>query len=105
MERLSSDHKIISVKIHLTLHNSKKQTNQALWHNWSLPANNDIRNDYSVTVRNGLDSLEETPKRHLPNDEYENFVITHLEAEAEYKLTETNQKTYLGFEISFGKMG
>ena len=37
-----------------------------------------------VTVRNSLQEISET---HTPNDEYENFITTHMEAAAECILT------------------
>ena len=33
-----------------------------------------------VTVRNKFDTLQEISERHIPNDEFENFVTTHMEA-------------------------
>ena len=36
-----------------------------------------------VTIKNKFDILQETPERHSPNDEYENFVTAHIEAVAE----------------------
>ena len=46
------------------------------------PHSPNISNKYMVTIRNKLDSLQETSKRHILNDEYENFVITEIEAAA-----------------------
>ena len=37
---------------------------------------------YSITVRNKFDILQETSERHTPNDKYENFTSVHLEAAA-----------------------
>ena len=41
----------------------------------------DIRDKYALTLRDKFDALQE--KSPAPNDEYENFVIVHLEAAAE----------------------
>ena len=35
-----------------------------------------------ITVGNKFNSFQATFERHTPNDEYENFVTTHLEAAA-----------------------
>ena len=45
-------------------------------------ANCDIRNHYLVIVRNKFRSVQVISKRHTPNDEYEKFIITSLEAAA-----------------------
>ena len=42
-----------------------------------------IVNQYTVTVINKFDTLEETFERDTPKDEYENFVSTHIKAAAE----------------------
>ena len=36
-----------------------------------------------LTPRNKFDALQEMPETPTVNDEYENFIIAHLEAEAE----------------------
>ena len=51
-------------------------------YNWSLLYNSDIRN--TITVRNNFNTLQETFERHVPNDDYVNFVTVHLEAAIEY---------------------
>ena len=45
--------------------------------------NSDISNHYTVTLRNNLDTLQETFEKHTTNDEFENFITTHIEAAAE----------------------
>ena len=47
---------------------------------WSSLANSDIRNQYTVTVRNKYGTLQAISKKHSLNDEYENFVTAYLEA-------------------------
>ena len=44
-----------------------------------------------VTVRNKFDTLQETSERYIPNDEYEKFVTTYIEA-AEYMPTKPRAK-------------
>ena len=36
-----------------------------------------------MTVRNKFGNLQETSERDTPNNEYENFIAAHIEAEAE----------------------
>ena len=43
----------------------------------------DIRDKYTLTLRNKFDARQEKSETHTPNDEYENFVNAHLEAAAE----------------------
>ena len=56
-EGVSSDHRIISARIHLSLCRNKKQTGKVSQYDWSLLANSDICNQYMVTVRNKFDPL------------------------------------------------
>ena len=53
-EGISSDHRIILVRIHLTLHRNKKQTIKASQYDWFSLADNDIYNYYLVTLRNSF---------------------------------------------------
>ena len=43
----------------------------------------DIRDKYTLTLRNKFDALQEISETPNPNDEYENFVNAHLEAATE----------------------
>ena len=40
-----------------------------------------------ITERNKFDALQETSERHTLNDEYKNFMITHIEAADNQTLT------------------
>ena len=51
-----------------------------------------IRDKYALTLRNKFDALSEKKETHTPNDEYENFVIAHLEAAAECMPTKQRAK-------------
>ena len=44
----------------------------------------DIRDKYTLTLRNKFDALWEKTEKHTPNDEYETFFNAHLEAAAEW---------------------
>ena len=52
-------------------------------YDWFSLINGDIRNKYTVTVRNEFDRFHETSERFTPNDKYKNFVTTHREAVGE----------------------
>ena len=54
--------------------------------------NNDINSKRKESVRIKFETLQETTKRHTPNDEYEKFVAAHIEAEAECILTKSRAK-------------
>ena len=56
------------------------QTVKTSQYDWSSHANRDINYQYTIIVKNKFDSLQKTRERHTPNDEYENFVTTHIEA-------------------------
>ena len=77
-EGVSSDHRIVSVKIRQSLRRNKTQTSIASYDLSSL-VNCDISNQFTVSVRNKFDRLQETSERHTPNDEYERFLTTHIE--------------------------
>ena len=93
-EGVSSNHRIISVKIHPSLQRKKTQTVKASQYDKSSLTNSDIRNQYKVTPRNKFDTLQEISKRLTLDDECENFVTVHIEAAAEYM---TNQEPNVDF--------
>ena len=45
--------------------------------------NRDISDEYTITLRNKFDVLQEISGTFTPNDEYETFVNAHMEAAAE----------------------
>ena len=51
-----------------------------------------------ITVRNKFDSLQETSERLTLNDEYENFITTHIEVAAECILIKPRAKSRVQFE-------
>ena len=67
-------------------------------YDWSLLYNRDIRDEYTLTLRNKYDALQEISKTHTPNDEYENFVNAHLEAAVECKPTKQKAKSRISWE-------
>ena len=67
-------------------------------YDWALLNNRDIRDKYVLELRNRFETLQKTEKG-TPNDEYENFVNTHLEAAAKYILTKPRTKYRVPWEM------
>ena len=67
-------------------------------YDWALLNNKNIRDKYVIALRNKFDALQEKTKTHTPNDEYENFVNTHLEAAAKYIPTKHRTKSRVPWE-------
>ena len=82
-EGVSSDHRIVTAKIRLSLRRNPARTKTTAHYDWSLLNNMDIRDKYMLKLRNKIDALQEKSETHTPNDEYENFVNTYLEAAVE----------------------
>ena len=89
-EGVSSNHWIVTAKIRLSLQKNTTQTAITEHYDWALLNNRDIRDKYVLELRNKFDPLQKTEKR-TPNEEYENFVNTHLKATA--KCIPTKPKT------------
>ena len=89
-EGVSTDHRIVTVKIRLSLQKNAKRTATTKHYDWALLNNRDIRNKYVLELRNRFETQEKTEKS-TPNNEYENFVNVHLEAAA--KCIPTKLKT------------
>ena len=56
-EGLSSDHRIVTAKIHLSLHKNKTQIAKTNHYDWSSLNNRDSSNKYTITIRNKFDTL------------------------------------------------
>ena len=80
-ECVSSDHRIATAKIQLSLRRNTARTTTTVLYELYLLNNRDIRDKYVLTLRNKFDAQQK--ETHSPNDEYENFVKAHLEAAAE----------------------
>ena len=68
-EGISSEHRIVTAKLRLSLRRNKKQTSKSVRYNWSTLANSDICNRYAITVRNKFDILQVTAESLSPNEE------------------------------------
>ena len=61
-------------------------------YDWAL-LKKDIRDKYTLALRNKFDALQEKTETHTPNNEYENFVNVHLEATVEHIPTKHRTKS------------
>ena len=97
-EGVSSDHRIVTAKIRLSLRKNDTQTATTIHYDWALLNNMDIRDRYVVALRNKFDALQEKTGIRTPNYEYENFVNIHLEAAAKYIPTKPRTKSRVPWE-------
>ena len=79
-EGVSSDHRIVTAKLRLSLRKNATRTATTKHYDWALLNNRDIRDKYVLELRNRFETRQEKTEKGTPNDEYENFVEAHLEA-------------------------
>ena len=65
---------IATAKIRLSLRRNAARTTNNVHYDWSLLNNRDIRDKYTLALRNKFDALQEISETPTPNDENENFV-------------------------------
>ena len=94
----SSDHRIVTAKIRLSLRKNATRTTTTIHYDWALLNNKDIKDKYVLALRNKFHTLQEEKEIHIPNDEYENFVNAHLEAAAKYIPTKLRTKSRVSWE-------
>ena len=97
LKGVSSDHRIVTAKIRLSLRRNAARTT-TLHYDWSLLNNRDIRDRYTLALRNKFNAIQETLETPTPNDKYENFVNAHLEAVAECIPTKQRAKPRVPWE-------
>ena len=56
-EGVSSDHRIVTAKIRLSLQRKTTRTTTFVHYDWSLLNNKDSKNEYALTLRNKFDAL------------------------------------------------
>ena len=95
---VSSDHRIVTAKIRLSLRNNATRTTTAEHYDWALCGNSDIRDKYAIALRNTHVAQQEKRETHTPNEEYENFVNVHLEAAAEFISNKQRTKSRIPWE-------
>ena len=75
-ECVSSDHRIVTAKIRLSLRKNATWTATTKHYDWDLLNNRDIRDKYVLELRNIFETLQEKEEENTSNSEYENFVNT-----------------------------
>ena len=99
-EGVSSDHRIVTAKIRLSLRQNATRTATTRHYDWALLNNRDIRDKYALELRNRFETLQEKTEKVTPNDEYENFVEAHLEAASKCIPTKPRTKYRVPWETS-----
>ena len=79
-EGVSSDHRIVTAKVRLSLRKNATRKATTKLYDWALLNNRDIRDKYALELRNRSEALQEKTEKGTPNDEYENFVEANIEA-------------------------
>ena len=97
-EGVSSDHRIVTAKIRLSLQKNATRTATTKYYDWALLNNRDIRDKYVVELRNKFETLQEKTEKGTPNDEYENFVNAHREVAAKCIPTKPRTKYRVPWE-------
>ena len=97
-EGVSSDHRIVTAKIRLSLRKIATRTATTKHYDWALLNNRNIRDKYVVELRNRFETLEEKTEKGTLNDEYENFVNAHLEMAAKCITTKPRAKYRVPWE-------
>ena len=95
---VSSDLRIVTAKIRLSLRKNVTRTTTTKHYDWALLSNKDFRDKYVLVLRNKFDAQQEMTEIHTANDEYENFVDAHLEAAAKYIPTKLITKSRVPWE-------
>ena len=67
-------------------------------YDWSLLNLRDIRDKYTLTLRNIFDELQEISETLTLNDKYENFINAHIEVAAECKPSKQRAKPSVQWE-------
>ena len=83
-ESVSSDHRILTAKLWLSLRKNAIRTATTKHYDWALLNNRDIRDKCVLEFRNRFETLQEKTEKGTPNDEYENFIEAHLEAASKW---------------------
>ena len=97
-EGVSTDHRIVTAKIRLSLRKNATRTTTTVHYDWALLNNKDIKVEYTLYLRNKYNTQQEQTKTHTPNEEYENFVNAQLEAAAEFIPTKQRTKYRVPWE-------
>ena len=97
-EGMSSDHRIITAKMWLSLRKNATRTATTKQYDWALLNNRDIRDKCVLELSNRFETLQEKTEKGTPNDEYENFVNAHPETAAKCIPTKPRTKYRVPWE-------
>ena len=95
---VSSDHRIVTAKIRLSLWKNTTRTATNKHYDWARLNNRDIRDKYILELRNRFKTLQDKTEKVTPNDEYENFVNAHHETAAKCIPTKPRTKYRVPWE-------
>ena len=80
LEGISTDHRIVLLRIKLSLRANKKKSNTKIAYNWEHLINNeDLQNQCSFSFRNHYNILQYEDTNKSVNNTYQNFVKAHKE--------------------------
>ena len=91
-EGVSSNARIVTTKIWLSLQKNATRTVTTKHYDWALLNNRDIKDKYVLELRNRFETLQEKTEKGTLNDEYENFFNVHLEVAAKCISTKPRTK-------------
>ena len=97
-EGVSSNHRLVTARIHLRLCRNKKLRVKTTCYVCSSLTNTDKGNKYTITVRNKFDLLQEISETYSTNDEYENFINSYMEATTECMIIKSRAKCRVHWE-------
>ena len=82
---VSSDHRIVSCNLRLSLRKNKTKNTTKPPYDWSLLAKNQVVKDaYTIKLYNRFNSLQESEENPSTNSTYQNFIESHLAAAKKY---------------------
>ena len=95
---VSSDYRIVTAKIRLSLQKNTTLTATTKHYDWALFNIRDIRKEYVLELRNLFEALQVKTEKGTSNDEYENFVNADHEAAANRISTKPKTKKRVPWE-------
>ena len=80
LEGILADHRIVSLRIKLSLRANKNNSNTKIAYNWEHLINNeDLQNQFSTLLRNRYNILQHEDTHESANNAYQNLVKAHKE--------------------------
>ena len=90
--------RVVTAKIRLSLRRNTAWTTTTVHYDWALLTNRDVRDKYTLILRNKFDALQDILETPSPNDKYENFVNAHLDLASGCKPSKQRTKHRLNWE-------